>query len=270
MKGKLFVVATPIGNLQDITLRAIEVLKSVSTIVSEDTRVSIKLLNQYGIKKRLLSNFKENEAKRAAEIIKILENGEDVALISDAGTPLISDPGQILVQKVRERGIQIIPIPGPSSVVTAISVSGFNASPAVFYGFFPKKEGEKKSIVGELKNFPYTAIFFESPHRIKKTLKFFYENFPERNLFVAREMTKKFESYLINPKVEDILEKGEFVLILSEPRKKEEEINQKDIEKKYKELIGSGLSHNQATKELAKKLKISKRLLYNTLLLKGD
>lgn len=270
MKGTLFVVATPIGNLQDITLRAIEILKSVSTIVSEDTRVSFKLLNHFGIKKKLISNFKEIEVKRVNEIIKILENGDDVALISDAGTPLISDPGQILVQKIRERGIQVIPIPGASSVITALSVSGFNASPSVFYGFFPKKEGEKKSIVGDLKNFPYTAIFFESPHRIKKTLKFFYENFPERDLFVAREMTKKFESYLINPKIEDVFEKGEFVVILSEPRKKEREINQKDIEEKYKELIKSGLSHNQATKELAKRLKISKRLLYNTLLLKGD
>jgi len=270
MRGKLFIVATPIGNLQDITFRAIEVLKSVSVIVSEDTRVSSKLLNHYGIKKKLISNFKENEAKRVDEIVKMLENGEDVAIISDAGTPLISDPGQILVQKVRERGGEAIPIPGPSSVVSALSASGFKDTPFIFYGFFPKKEGEKMKIVEELKNFPHTAIFFEAPFRIKKTLNLFYENFSERDVFLAREMTKKFESLLINPDVEEVPEKGEFVVILSPPKRKQKEVSKKEIEERYRELIKKGLSHSMAAKELSKEFKVSKRLLYNTLLLEGD
>lgn len=270
MSGKLFVVATPIGNLQDITFRAVEVLKSVSVIVSEDTRVSVKLLNHYGIKKKLISNFKENEAKRVDEIVEILESGEDVALISDAGTPLISDPGQILVKKIKEKGLQAIPIPGASSVVTALSVSGFKDTPFVFYGFFPKKEGEKMKIVEELKTFPYTSIFFEAPHRIKKTLKLFYENLSERDVFVAREMTKKFESFMVNPDIEEVPEKGEFVVILSPPKRKTKEINEKKIEERYKELVKKGLSHSKVAKELSKEFKISKRLLYNTLLSEGD
>lgn len=270
MRGKLFVVATPIGNLQDITLRALEVLKSVSAIASEDTRVSSKLLNHFGIRKRLISNFKENEAKRVAEITEILEKGEDVALISDAGTPLISDPGRILVHSLRENGYEVIPIPGASSLTAALSVCGFEDHPFVFFGFVPKKEGEKKEIIEELKTVIYTAVFFESPYRIRKTLQMFYENFPERDLFVAREMTKKFESYLVNPEPQSVLEKGEFVIILSPSKIEAAEIVEKSVEEKYRQLVEKGMSHNQAVKELSKQLKISKRLLYNTLLAKGN
>ncbi|MCX7830649.1 MAG: 16S rRNA (cytidine(1402)-2'-O)-methyltransferase, partial [Acidobacteria bacterium] len=151
MRGKLYVVATPIGNLEDITIRALEVLKSVSAIASEDTRVSSKLLNHYGIRKKLISNFKENESKRVSEIEEILEEGGDVALISDAGTPLISDPGKILVATLKEKNFDVIPIPGASSLTAALSVCGFEDHPFVFYGFVPKKEGEKKAVFEELK-----------------------------------------------------------------------------------------------------------------------
>lgn len=270
MRGRLYVVATPIGNLQDITLRALEVLKSVSAIASEDTRVSIKILNYYGIRKKLISNFKGNEAKRVSEIIEILQKGEDVALISDAGTPLISDPGKVLVASLREKGYEVIPIPGPSSVTASLSVCGFEDHPFTFYGFVPKKEKEKMTFWEEIKKIKHTALFFESPHRIKKTLCYLKENFPERDIFVAREMTKKFESYLTNPDLEDVPEKGEFVIILSPPLSKNVKFDEKDIEKNYLNLLDKGMSHNQAVKELSKKLKISKRLLYNNLLKKGD
>lgn len=269
MRGRLYVVATPIGNLGDITLRALEILKSVSAIASEDTRVSSKLLNHYGIKKKLISNFKENESKRICEIVEILDKGENVALISDAGTPLLSDPGRILVAFLREKGYEVIPIPGTTSIAAALSVCGFEDHPFTFYGFIPKKEREKIAIFEELKTTKHTAVFFESPHRIKKTLQNLQEKFPERDIFVAREMTKKFESYLINPELKDIPEKGEFVIILSPPKRDTIKIDEKNIKEQYNELIEKGLSHNQAVKELSKKLKISKRLLYNRLLIKG-
>lgn len=269
MKGKLFVVATPIGNLKDITFRAVETLKSVTYIIAEDTRVSKKLLNYLSIQKKLISNFKGNEGKRVAEIVELLENGEDIALISDAGTPLISDPGTILVRSARERGIDVIPIPGPSSLTTILSVSGFNSTPFIFYGFFPKRKGEIEKIIKEIKSIPYTFVFFESPKRIKKTLTILKESSLLREILLGREMTKKFEEYLENPEVEKIVEKGEFCVVLSPPRKVETKLVEKDLIKEFKELINKGYSKKDAVKEISKRFKISKNLLYNTLISKG-
>lgn len=269
MKGRLFVVATPIGNLKDITFRAVETLKSVSVIVAEDTRVSQKLLNHLGIEKKIISNFKENEHKRVSEIIEILKGGEDVALLSDAGTPAISDPGTLLVNKAREEGFEIFPVAGPSSLTTALSVCGFESTPFIFYGFFPRKEREKERVIGEINTFPYTVVFFESPFRIKRTLQFLYENIGERDIFVAREMTKKFESYLLNPKVDDLVEKGEFVIVLSPPKLKgKKEFDKRKMESYFEELLKEGYSKKEAIKIISHKFKISKNLLYNDLIVR--
>ncbi len=269
MKGRLFVVATPIGNLKDITFRAIETLRSVSVVVAEDTRVSKKLLNHLGIEKKTISNFKENEYKRVLEIIDILKKGEDVALLSDAGTPAISDPGTLLVNKAREEGFEIFPVVGPSSLTAVLSVCGFESTPFVFYGFFPKKEREKEEVIGKINTFPSTVVFFESPFRIKRTLQFLYENIEERDIFIAREMTKKFESYLFNPKVDDLVEKGEFVIVLSPPKlKNKKEFDKREVKSHFEELLKEGYSKKEAIKLISKKFKISKNLLYNNLIVR--
>ncbi len=270
MNGKLYVVATPIGNLKDITHRAIEVLGTVSLILAEDTRVSSKLLNAYSISTPLRSNFAGNEARRSAEAVSELLSGKDVALISDAGTPSISDPGYLLVKACRDSGIDIIPVPGASSLSTAVSVSGFPDHPLLFMGFAGKKESERKKSYEEIKPLPYTVVFFESPVRIRRFVSELYGNLPERDLFVAREMTKKFESYLINPHVEDIPEKGEFVVILSPPRIEKKELDIEEVKAEFARLVESGTHPKDAVKTLAKSCKIAKRVLYNILLVKDE
>lgn len=270
MCGNLYLVATPIGNLEDITLRALKVLKEVDLIVCEDTRISIKLLNHYGIKKKLLSNFKGNEKKRVSQIVNFLKEGKNVALISDAGTPLLSDPGSILLRKVFEEKIRVIPVPGPSALTAAISVCPFETKSFLFYGFFPKKESEKKKLFEDLNRIDCVFIFFETPLRIKETIKVLNESFKNREIFIAREMTKVFEEFKVNPSLEEIEEKGEYVLILSAKREKKEEVDNERLLKKYDDLLKKGLSHSEAVKKLSKDFKIPKNILYNSLLKKGD
>lgn len=270
MPGKLYVVSTPIGNLKDMTLRAIEILKTVSLVLAEDTRVSSKLLNAYSIPTPLRSNFAGNEARRTTEAVSELLSGKDVALISDAGTPSISDPGCLLVKACRDNGIEVVPIPGASSLSTAVSVSGFPDHPLLFMGFAGKKESERKKSYEEIKPLPCTVVFFESPVRVRRFISELYGNFPERDLFVAREMTKKFESYLMNPAAEEIPEKGEFVVILSPPRSQKKELNIDEIKAEFARLVGGGSIPKDAVKALAKSCKIPKRVLYNILLVKDE
>ena len=197
--GKLYIVATPIGNLKDITFRAVEILKSVNFILTEDTRVSGKLLKHFEIEKKMYSyNSHASEAK-SEKIIQELEEGKNIALISDAGTPTISDPGVKIVSELREKfgsNIDIIPIPGATALISAISVSGFPASEFVFYGFLPHKKG-RETIFKEISELNKTAIFYESPHRLLKALDSL-EKFcnKERKIFIARELTKFYEEKL--------------------------------------------------------------------------
>ncbi len=223
--AKLYIVATPIGNLQDITLRALNVLKKVDLILCEDTRQSKKLLDHYQIKKPLLSYHQHSKIKRINQIIEFLKKGKNLALISDAGTPGISDPGNELIKKVLERvseNVEIVPIPGPSALITCASISGFPMDRFLFLGFPPKKKKRKK-FFQNLINCQYPVIFYESPYRIKKTLKeiFFLLKGKPKKVVVCKELTKKFEK-IFRGDIEKVIKeiekeklKGEFVIILN-------------------------------------------------------
>ena len=194
-RGKLFVVATPIGNLQDISFRAVETLKKVNCIFAEDTRTSKKLINHYDIDTKLYSYHDHSSEKEIARLLDILKNHKDVALISDAGTPTISDPGYSLIRQCINEGIDVIPIPGASALTAAISASGLPSDAFTFIGFLPTKKGRKKKI-SSLENLDMTIVLFESPHRLIKTLNQLKEALGERPIVVARELTKLYEEII--------------------------------------------------------------------------
>jgi 16S rRNA (cytidine1402-2'-O)-methyltransferase len=220
MTGKLYIVATPIGNLKDITIRALEVLKSVDLIACEDTRHSLKLLNEYGIQKPLVSFHEHNENKRAMELAERIRSGDNVALISDAGTPLISDPGFPLVRTLVEEGLAVEAVPGPCAAVNALVQSAMPPNRFCFVGFLPPKSAARKRKFQELTDLPFTLIFYESTHRIRKFLREAYEVMGPRHAVVVREMTKLHEETLRGPlgQLGDSLQprswKGEFVVII--------------------------------------------------------
>ncbi len=217
MTGRLYVVATPIGNLKDITFRAIEVLKGSDLILCEDTRHARKLLSHYGIDAPTLSFYEGNEARRTEEILSLLEEGKVVSLISDAGTPLISDPGYRLVRACRERGIPVLPVPGPSAVVSALSVSGLGTDRFAFFGFPPKRPGRRRKWLEEAARFNGTVVFYVSPHRVKGFLEEVLEVFGDREACLCREMTKVHEEYLfgtLSQIAKEVKERGEMVLIV--------------------------------------------------------
>src|SRR3972149_4835268 len=216
--GTLYIVATPIGNLADITLRALETLKKVDLIAAEDTRLTTRLLSRYEIKKPLISYHQHSRLSKIDEIIWELKNGKQVALVSDAGTPGIADPGASLILKALENKIEIIPIPGAQAAVTALSVSGFSESKFIFVGFLPKKKG-RQTLLTQLSEmvFEGVLIFYESPYRINKTLLDLQNYFGDIEVVVARELTKIYESFYRgkNREVEkQIKAKGEFVICL--------------------------------------------------------
>lgn len=221
--GTLYVVATPIGNLNDMTSRAVEVLAMVDLIVAEDTRHTIKLLNAYDIKTRMISYHKFNEKQRSLEIINKLQDGLNIALVSDAGTPCISDPGAILVKEAKEANINVIGIPGASAIVNALATSGVVTDRFMFYGFLPRDNSKFNKALKEIKSNPITTIiFYESPKRIVKFVERLMEHFPESLLSIASDMTKKFERNWYGT-IENVYEqikddekitKGEYVLVL--------------------------------------------------------
>jgi 16S rRNA (cytidine1402-2'-O)-methyltransferase len=193
--GTLYVVATPLGNLRDVSLRALDILAAVDVIAAEDTRVTSKLLARHGIASRLVSLHEHNEARRAAEITALLARGKSVALVTDAGTPAVSDPGALLVRAVIDAGFPVVPLPGPSAAVTALSVSGIDAPQWLFYGFLPASASARRAALESLRDLPYALIFYEAPHRIAATVGALVESFgEERHLVIARELTKRFES----------------------------------------------------------------------------
>jgi 16S rRNA (cytidine1402-2'-O)-methyltransferase len=218
-KGTLYIVSTPIGNLDDITHRAVKTLSSVDLIAAEDTRKTRILLDHYGISKPMLSYFDHNERFRSAQLVEKLLAGQSVALVSDAGTPGISDPAYRVVRESIERGITVVPIPGASAMLAALVVSGLPTNSFVFEGFLPLKKGRKTKLES-LRSEKRTVILYESPHRIVKTLREIFETFGDREVVVAREITKKFEE-IIRGRLSDVLSKlssetprGEFVVIV--------------------------------------------------------
>ncbi|OGY26179.1 MAG: 16S rRNA (cytidine(1402)-2'-O)-methyltransferase [Candidatus Woykebacteria bacterium RBG_16_44_10] len=218
----LYVVSTPIGNMQDITLRALEVLKEVDIILAEDTRQTGKLLKNYNINKPMESFFEHNEERKIESVISKLQSGAEIALVSDAGTPTISDPGFKLVRRAIGEGVAVVPIPGPSAVLTALVASGLATDKFIFLGYFPKKPGRQEEILDfidkALSVQPSTVIFFESPYRIKKTISLLAVKFPEKDAVIARELTKKHEEFLRGKlkdlSTEEFNTKGEFTILL--------------------------------------------------------
>lgn len=219
--GTLYIVATPIGNIDDISQRAVETLTHVDLIASEDTRIIQKILGRFGIRIPLTSFFEHNEEKRIPEIISRLEQGEDVALVSDAGTPLISDPGYRLVREAAARDIRVVPIPGPSALVAALSVAGLPTDRFTFVGFLSRKSSRRKKELLQLAEIAHTLVIFESPYRILSTLSDMEEIMGDRPVVLCRELTKKFEEILrgtpadLIEKLSDRKIKGEITLVVS-------------------------------------------------------
>jgi 16S rRNA (cytidine1402-2'-O)-methyltransferase len=193
LQGILYVVATPIGNLGDITLRAIETLKTVDIVVAESTTRAMKLFAHYGIRKTIVTVSSYNEERRSASLVRSLKAGKNIALITSAGTPCISDPGNVLVNKCIEENIEVCPIPGANAAVSLVSISGLFADRFLFYGFLPLKKGKRKKALQELSALPYPIVFYESPRRIEETLEFILDIMGDRKIVVAKELTKLFE-----------------------------------------------------------------------------
>jgi 16S rRNA (cytidine1402-2'-O)-methyltransferase len=274
VSGRLYVVPTPIGNLKDITLRALEVLENVDLVAAEDTRQSLKLLNHFNIKKPLVSYHKFNENEKSENIIEILKEGKNVALVSDAGTPGISDPGSVIVKKCIEEGIEFDVLTGATAVTTALVYSGLDTTKFLFRGFLPRENKDRKSIIEDLKDREETLIFYEAPHRLIKTLEFLYENLGDRQIAICRELTKIHEE-IIRRNLSEAIEyyrnkepRGEYVLVVQgksreEKRKEEEEVWRKlTIEEHIKKYMNEGISKKDAIKKVAKDRNIAKSEVY--------
>jgi len=267
LKNGLYVVPTPIGNLGDITIRAIEILKNSDYILCEDTRVSKKLFDKYEIKSKLISYHKFNEKKNLNKIINLLVNKKIISLISDAGTPTISDPGNLLINECIKKNIEIIPLPGPSSVSSAISISGFSEK-FFFYGFFPEKKKNLLEDLNILSNLDCSLVFFISPKKINKIIPFLKEKFIGREIVICREISKYYEEFIrseINDLDKlDINIKGEITLVISEKKKDNKFshlLNESD-KRNISKLINK-LSIKEIIKLINKENKISKKLIYD-------
>ena len=267
--AKLYVCPTPIGNLEDITLRTIRTLEEVDYIAAEDTRHTIKLLNHLNIKKPLISLHEHNEAFKSKELIELIKTGHDVALVSDAGMPGISDPGEKLIKQCIESEVAVVTLPGPSAFITALVNSGLDTSRFTFIGFLDRNNKTRKETIEALKARQETLIFYEAPHRIEKTISELFEILGDRKIVIARELTKKYEQYIrtsLKSLSEDfsMLEhRGEMVIILEGAIEEvEPEINKEAVEKRIKELLLQDLSTKEVAKQIAIEYKIKKNDAY--------
>ncbi|MBI2998795.1 MAG: 16S rRNA (cytidine(1402)-2'-O)-methyltransferase [Deltaproteobacteria bacterium] len=274
MAGTLYVVATPIGNLEDITLRALRVLKEVDLIAAEDTRHTRALLSRYDIHTRLTSYHEHNEPAKARDLAARLERGENVALVSDAGTPTISDPGYRLLQEALKTGISVVPVPGPSALTAVLCASGLPADRFVFEGFLPAKRGERSERLRSLAEETRTLVFYEAPHRIKETLRDLLEHFGDREAVVAREITKAHEEFLrgrlseLGAELEPREPRGEFTLLVrgsDGPSPPGEELLRSEIRR----LKGEGMRVKEIAELLGEKYSCPKREVYR-LAVAGD
>lgn len=271
MTGKLYLVATPIGNLEDITLRALRTLKEVDIIAAEDTRHTLGLLNHFEISKPLISYYKQNESTRSAELVEKLKAGKNIALVSDAGTPGISDPGEQIVKTAIQEGIEIVPIPGACAFVNALIASGMSTREFCFLGFLSAVKKERKEKLEEIKYETKTLIFYEAPHKLKNTLENMLEILGDRNIILAREITKIHEEF-IRGKISNILEnleeiKGEFVILVegnSESKKDIEikNLNKMSLDKQYDFYKNQGLTKKEIIKQIAKDRNVNKNEIY--------
>ncbi len=276
MSGKLFVVGTPIGNLGDMSPRAVETLCSVDFIAAEDTRVTLKLLNYFDIHKPVVSYFEHNKAEKTQKLLSRLQNGEKCAIVSDAGMPLISDPGEDLVKACRESGIEVESVPGPSAVITALSVCGLSVGRFCFEGFLSVNKQSRRTHLEALKNETRTMVFYEAPHKLLATLKDMLDAFGDREIALCRELTKLHEQ-VIRTSFSEALElyadtapRGEFVLIVSGKREDAEEYTLADAEAIARRLLEGGASVSAAAKEAAAVTKLKKGDIYKLLIEKDD
>jgi 16S rRNA (cytidine1402-2'-O)-methyltransferase len=267
MPGRLYVVSTPIGNLEDITYRAVRILKEVDWVACEDTRTTRRLLDHYGISKPTVSYHEHNETGRATELIARIEQGESGALVSDAGTPLLSDPGYRLVHAAAEAGVRVEALPGPSALLAGLVVSGLPTDRFLFVGFFPAKQGQRRHLLESLAEEAATLVFYEAPHRIVETLEDIAATLGERRVAVARELTKIHEEVL-RGMADEIREslitrdaiRGEFVVLIGKadaPRAADV-----PIEATIETLIGAGIDRMEAIKTVARERGLSKREVY--------
>jgi len=268
-KGALYIVATPIGNLEDITLRAIRVLKAVQIIAAEDTRRTRKLLGAYQIGTPMTSLHDHIEDKKSSMLISKINEGMDVAIVSDAGTPGISDPGYVLVSKAIAEGIKVIPVPGASAVITALSVSGLPMDAFAFYGFLPSRSGKRKQFLSALMDETKTLVFYESPKRLTKSLCDISEVFGDRNVVVSREMTKVFEEIMrgtvgeVLSQLQGRVVKGEVTLVIGGKEEVSSSLSDDEILAKFKQLWkSSDSSRRDIIEKLAKELGIPKKRVY--------
>ena len=267
IKKGLYIIPTPIGNLGDITYRSIEILKKSDFILCEDTRISRKLMEKFGVKSKLLPNHKFNEKKNLSTIISHLRNDKIISLISDAGTPGISDPGSILVRECVEEKINIFPLPGPSAVSTAVSISGFSEK-YFFYGFFPSKLKDIKNDLKFLTQLDSSIVFFISPKKINKAIPFIKNSFSERDILICREMTKFYEEYL-RYKVDDLKPfeenlKGELTIVISEKKKiKKDSLLLSESDKDNIKKMIKKLSIKEIVNLISQNSGVPKKKIYN-------
>ena len=268
MKGKLYIVATPIGNLDDITLRALKILKEVDIIAAEDTRQTLKLLNHYEISKPLISYHRHNEDVRSEILLEKLNNGQDIALVSDAGTPGICDPGEEVIKKAIKDGITVVPIPGPCAMINALIASGIDSKEFCFFGFLPLNKKLRREKLEQIKNIDKTIILYEAPHKMKNTLKDLSEILDNRQIVLARELTKIHEEFIrvdINELINQIDNlKGEMILIIegNKCKIKENELEELSLEEHYLYYEKQGFDKKEIIKKIAKDRNVNKNEIY--------
>lgn len=265
MPGTLYLVATPIGNLEDITLRALRVLRETDLVACEDTRQTRKLLDHYGISKPVVSYHEHNESLRAGELIERLEAGATVALVSDAGTPLVSDPGYRLVSGAIERGIRVEPLPGPSAALAALAASGLPTDEFHFAGFLPARSSARRKLLARLKDEPATLVFYEAPHRLREALADIEEVLGDRPVVLARELTKIYEEFLRGTAAElrraRLVLKGEFTILIGKAaaRAADESV---PVAEAVEARMRAGMNRMEAMKAVARERGVSKREVY--------
>lgn len=262
----LYLVPTPIGNLDDMTYRSINILNTVEVIFSEDTRVTLQLLNHFDIKKKLIALHDHNEDSEKEKVLEYLKNGKSVAIVTDRGTPIISDPGYKTVKYVTDNGYNVVGLPGANAFVPALITSGIEPSPFMFYGFLNSKDSKRKTELESLKFCKYTIIFYEAPHRIKKTMEEILEIFGDRQVSLSREISKKFES-IYRGNISDLLStlnniKGEFVIVVSPYKEDNSNNNELSVIDNVKLYIENGMEVMDAIKRVAKERNIPKNEIY--------
>ncbi len=271
MKGKLYIVATPIGNLDDITLRAIKILKEVDIIAAEDTRHTLGLLNHLEITKPLISYYKQTEAEKADSLLDKINEGKNIAIVSDAGTPGISDPGEVIIKKTIDRGIDVVPIPGACAAINAVIASGLSTDEFCFIGFLPVNAGERKKKLVDNKYETKTLIFYEAPHKLIKTLEAIKDVLGDRRAVLCKELTKIHETFkrgILSDLIDNIEEpKGEYVIVVEGANKNKndieiEERSKMTLEEHYKYFEEKGMDKKEIIKQIAKERKVNKNEIY--------